>query len=43
MKGIYDEKYSGSNQIVLDFQKQFGNQAPITKAIKMNPTNVLKV
>jgi hypothetical protein len=43
MKGIYDEKYSGSNQIVLDFQKLLGNQVPTAKAIEMNPTKVFRV
>jgi hypothetical protein len=42
MQGIYDEKYSGSNQIVLDFQKVLGNQVPTAKAIKMNLTNILR-
>jgi hypothetical protein len=43
MKGIYEEKYSGSNKIVLDFRKLLGDQAPIARVIEKNPTNVLKV
>jgi hypothetical protein len=43
MKGIYEEKYSGSNQIVLDFQRLLGDQAPTDRVIEKNPTNVLKV
>jgi hypothetical protein len=34
MKGIYDEKYSGSDQIVLDFRKFWGNQVPTTKGYR---------
>jgi hypothetical protein len=43
MKGIYEEKYSGSNQIVLDFRRLLGDQAPTDRVIEKNPTNVLKV
>jgi hypothetical protein len=43
MKGIYDEKYSSSNPIVLDFQKLLGDQVPTTKAIKRDPKNLLQV
>jgi len=43
MKGIYEEKYSGSNKIVLDFQKLLRDQAPTDWVIVKNPTNVLKV
>jgi hypothetical protein len=43
MKGIYEEKYSGSKKIVLDFQRLLGYQAPTNWAIEKNPTNVLKV
>ena len=43
MKGIYVEKYSGTNQIVLDFRKLSGDQAPTNQVIEKNPTNVLKV
>jgi hypothetical protein len=43
MKGIYEEKYSGSNQIVLDFRKLLGDQVPTNRVIEKNPTNVLKV
>jgi hypothetical protein len=43
MKGIYEEKYSGSNKIVLDFRKLLGDQAPTNPVIEKNPTNVLKV
>ena len=43
MKGIYEEKYSGSNQIVLDFRKLLGDQVPTDRVIEKNPTNVLKV
>jgi hypothetical protein len=43
MKGIYEEKYSGSNKIVLDFRRLLGDQAPTDRVIKKNPTNVLKV
>jgi len=43
MKGIYVEKYSGINQIVLDFRKLLGDQAPTDRVIEKNPTNVLKV
>jgi acetoin utilization deacetylase AcuC-like enzyme len=43
MKGIYEEKYSGNNQIVLDFRKLLRDQAPTDRVIEKNPTNVLKV
>jgi hypothetical protein len=43
MKGIYEEKYNGSNQIVLDFRRLLGDQAPTDRVIEKNPTNVLKV
>jgi hypothetical protein len=43
MKGIYEEKYSGSNPIVLEFRKLLGDQAPIANATEKNPTNVLRV
>jgi len=43
MKGIYVEKYSGSNQIVLDFRRLLGDQAPTDRVIEKNPTNVLNV
>jgi hypothetical protein len=43
MKGIYEEKYSGSNQIVLDFRRLLGDKAPTDRVIEKNPTNVLKV
>ena len=43
MKGIYEEKYSGSNQIVLDFQRLLGDQAPTDRVIEKNPINVFKV
>jgi hypothetical protein len=43
MKGIYVEKYSGTNQIVLDFRKLLRDQAPTDQVIEKNPTNVLKV
>jgi hypothetical protein len=43
MKGIYEEKYSGSNKIVLDFRKLLRDQAPTNWVIAKNPTNVLKV
>jgi hypothetical protein len=43
MKGIYEEKYAGSNLIVLEFRKLLGDQAPTAKAIEKNPTNVLRV
>jgi hypothetical protein len=43
MKGIYEEKYSGSNLIVLELQKFLGDQVPTAKAIERNPTNVLRV
>jgi hypothetical protein len=43
MKGIYNEKYSGSNLIVLELQKLLGDQVPTTKAIVRNPMNVLRV
>jgi hypothetical protein len=43
MKGIYEEKYSVDNPIVLEFRKLLGDQAPTAKAIEKNPTNVLKV
>jgi hypothetical protein len=36
-------KYSGSYQIVLDFQKLLGDQMLSLKAIEMNVTNVLRV
>ncbi len=38
MKGIRYEKYSGSNQIVLEFWKLMGNQVPTTKAIEIKCT-----
>jgi hypothetical protein len=43
MKGIYEEKYSGDDPIVKEFQELLGDQAPTEKAIEKNPTNVLKV
>ena len=43
MKGIYEEKYSGDDPIVLEFRELLGDQAPTAKAIEKNPTNVLKV
>jgi hypothetical protein len=43
MECIYDEKYSGSNQIVLEFGKLLGDQVPTTKAIERNQTNALRV
>jgi hypothetical protein len=43
MKGIHEEKYSGSNKIVLDFQRLSGDQAPTDWVIEKNPTKVLKV
>jgi hypothetical protein len=43
MKGICEEKNSGSNMIVLDFQRLLGDQAPTNWLIEKNPTYVLKV
>jgi hypothetical protein len=43
MKGIYEEKYSGSNKIVFDFRKLLVDQVPTNWVIEKNPTNVLKV
>jgi len=43
MKGIYEEKYSGNNNTVLDFRKLLRDQAPTAWVIEKNPTNILKV
>jgi hypothetical protein len=43
MNGIYEEKYSGDDLMVLEFRKLLGDQAPTAKAIEKNPTNVLRV
>jgi hypothetical protein len=43
MKGIYEEKYSGNNNTVLDFRKLLRDQAPTARVIEKNPTNILKV
>jgi hypothetical protein len=34
MKGIYEEKYSGSNKIVLDFRRLLGDQVPTNWVIE---------
>ena len=34
MKGIYEEKYSGSNKIVLDFWRLLGDQVPTNWVIE---------
>ncbi len=43
MNGIYEEKYSSSIQIVLEFRKLLGVQAATTKVTEKNLTNVLEV
>jgi hypothetical protein len=43
MKGIYDEKYKGSDKLVLHYRSRLGNKPPYAKFVKTNPSAIIAI
>jgi hypothetical protein len=43
MKGIYDEKYKGSDKLVLHYRSRLGNKPPYAKFVQKNPSAIIAI